>query len=102
MVWAFTSPLHCHFRLVAPPAREELPDPVEGPAGGLERACLAKSLRKQIVAVLTKDGMSRRQAEETLEIDVRDLQVDIRRSLAQENPPGGSNTFGSVMIVLRK
>jgi RNA polymerase sigma-70 factor (ECF subfamily) len=45
---------------------------------------LAKSLRKQIVGALTKDGMSRRQAEEALEVDVRDLQVDIRRSLAQE------------------
>jgi RNA polymerase sigma-70 factor (ECF subfamily) len=48
---------------------------------------LAKSLRKQIVAALTKGGMSRRQAEEALEVDVRDLQVDIRRSLAQETPP---------------
>ena len=48
---------------------------------------LAKSLRRQIVAALTKDGMSRRQAEEALEVDVRDLQVDIRRSLAQETPP---------------
>jgi len=48
---------------------------------------LAKSLRKQIVAALTKDGMSRRQAEEALEVDVRDLQVDIRRSLTQEAPP---------------
>jgi len=48
---------------------------------------LAKSLRKQILAALTKNGMSRRQAEEALEADVRDLQVDIRRSLAQETPP---------------
>jgi RNA polymerase sigma-70 factor (ECF subfamily) len=48
---------------------------------------LAKSLRKQIVAALTKGGMSRRQAEEALEVDVRDLQVDIRRSLAQETTP---------------
>src|SRR5438552_9178253 len=48
---------------------------------------LAKSLRKQIVAALVKGGMSRRQAEEALEVDVRDLQVDIRRSLAQETPP---------------
>jgi RNA polymerase sigma-70 factor (ECF subfamily) len=48
---------------------------------------LAKSLRKQIVAALIKGGMSRRQAEEALEVDVRDLQVDIRRSLAQEPPP---------------
>jgi RNA polymerase sigma-70 factor, ECF subfamily len=47
---------------------------------------LAKSLRKQIVAALTRDGLSRRQAEEALEVDVRDLQVDIRRSLAQESP----------------
>ena len=29
--------------------------------------------------------MSRRQAEEALEVDVRDLQVDIRRSLTQES-----------------
>ena len=48
---------------------------------------LAKSLRRQIVAALTKEGMSRRQAEEALDVDVRDLQVDIRRSLAQETPP---------------
>jgi RNA polymerase sigma-70 factor (ECF subfamily) len=49
---------------------------------------LAKSLRKQIIAGLTKGGMSRRQAEEALEVDVRDLQVDIRRSLAQETSDG--------------
>jgi len=48
---------------------------------------LAKSLRKQIIASLGRRGMSRRQAEEALETDVRDLQVDIRRSLAQESPP---------------
>ena len=47
---------------------------------------LARSLRKQIVASLGRQGMSRRQAEEALEVDVRDLQVDIRRSLAQETP----------------
>ena len=47
---------------------------------------LAKSLRKQIVTAMTRGGMSRRQAEEALEVDVRDLQVDIRRSLAQESP----------------
>jgi RNA polymerase sigma-70 factor, ECF subfamily len=45
---------------------------------------LAKSLRKQIMASLSRRGMSRRQAEEALEVDVRDLQVDIRRSLTQE------------------
>lgn len=46
---------------------------------------LTKSLRKQILAGLRRRGMSRRQAEEALEIDVRDLQVDIRRSLAQDS-----------------
>ncbi len=46
---------------------------------------LAKSLRKQILAGLLRRGMSRRQAEEALEVDVRDLQVDIRRSLTQES-----------------
>jgi len=46
---------------------------------------LAKSLRKQIVAALGRRGMSRRQAEEALEVDVRDLQLDIRRSLTQES-----------------
>jgi len=46
---------------------------------------LAKALRKQILAGLARRGMSRRQAEEALEQDVRDLQVDIRRSLAQDS-----------------
>jgi len=48
---------------------------------------LAKGLRKQILAGLSRRGMSRRQAEEALETDVRDLQVDIRRSLVQDSPP---------------
>jgi RNA polymerase sigma-70 factor, ECF subfamily len=49
---------------------------------------LAKSLRRQILASLTRRGLSRRQAEEALDIDVRDLRLDIRRSLAQESPAG--------------
>jgi RNA polymerase sigma-70 factor, ECF subfamily len=48
---------------------------------------LAKALRKQILAALGRRGMSRRQAEEALDIDVRDLQLDIRRRLAQESLP---------------
>ena len=48
---------------------------------------LAKLLRKQIMVSLSRRGMSRRQAEEALEVDVRDLQVDIRRSLTQESSP---------------
>ena len=46
---------------------------------------LAKALRKQILSGLGRRGMSRRQAEEALEVDVRDMQVDIRRSLAQDS-----------------
>jgi RNA polymerase sigma-70 factor, ECF subfamily len=48
---------------------------------------LTKALRKQILVGLARRGMSRRQAEEALEMDVRDLQVDIRRSLAQDSAP---------------
>jgi RNA polymerase sigma-70 factor (ECF subfamily) len=47
---------------------------------------LAKSVRKQILAGLSRRGLTRRQAEEALQVDVRDLQMDIRRSLAQESP----------------
>jgi RNA polymerase sigma-70 factor (ECF subfamily) len=49
---------------------------------------LAKSLRKKILAGMIQQGMARRQAEEALEVDVRDLRVDIRRSLAQDSPAG--------------
>jgi len=45
---------------------------------------LAKSLRKQILAALGRTGMSRRQAQEAIEVDVRDLRVNIRSRLAQE------------------
>jgi RNA polymerase sigma-70 factor, ECF subfamily len=47
---------------------------------------LAKLLRKQIVANLARRGMSRRQAEEALEVDVRDLNLDIRKRLTQDPP----------------
>ena len=46
---------------------------------------LAKTLRKQIMAALERKGLSRRQAAEALEVDVRDLQVNIRERLAQES-----------------
>jgi len=45
---------------------------------------LAKSLRKHILASLARRGMSRRQAQEALQVDVRDLRVNIRGQLAQE------------------
>jgi RNA polymerase sigma-70 factor, ECF subfamily len=48
---------------------------------------LTKGLRKQIVKNLVSVGMSRRQAEEALSADVRDLALDIRTSLAQDSVP---------------
>jgi RNA polymerase sigma-70 factor (ECF subfamily) len=46
---------------------------------------LAKNLRKQILNNLTRSGLSRRQAEEALLTDVRDLKVNIRSRLVQES-----------------
>ena len=47
---------------------------------------LTTGLRKQIVKNLVRQGMNRRQAEEALSADVRDLALDIRSSLAQDSP----------------
>src|ERR1700756_2815062 len=47
---------------------------------------LAKSLRKQILAALGRRGLTRRQAEEALEVDVRDLTLNLRERLAQDSP----------------
>jgi RNA polymerase sigma-70 factor (ECF subfamily) len=47
---------------------------------------LAKGLRKQILAGLGRRGMSRRQAEEALEVDVRDLTLNLRDTLTQDSP----------------
>ena len=46
---------------------------------------LTNGLRKQVLKNLVGLGMSRRQAEEALSADVRDLAVDIRASLAQDS-----------------
>jgi RNA polymerase sigma-70 factor (ECF subfamily) len=48
-------------------------------------AKLTKSLRKKILAGMMRQGIDRREAEEALEVDVRDLQVNIRRNLGQES-----------------
>lgn len=45
---------------------------------------ITNRLRKQIVARLTKAGLSRRAAEELLETDVRALEINVREKLAQE------------------
>jgi RNA polymerase sigma-70 factor (ECF subfamily) len=47
---------------------------------------VAKTLRKQILAGLARRGMSRRQAEEAMEVDVRDLTLNLRDRLAQDSP----------------
>ena len=46
---------------------------------------LTKALRKQIVKNLLAQGMSRHQAEEALDADVRDLTLDLRSSLTQDS-----------------
>jgi RNA polymerase sigma-70 factor (ECF subfamily) len=51
---------------------------------------LAKFLRRRILATLVEKGMSRRQAKEALQVDVRDLGLNVRSRMAQE---GGSQTF---------
>ncbi len=56
---------------------------------------LIKNLHKQILKNLTKLGLSRRQAEEALSTDVRDLALDIRASLAQESLPGAFSEKGA-------
>ena len=48
---------------------------------------LAKCLRKRIVAILVEKGMSRQQAEEAMQVDVRDLQLNLRQRLSQETAP---------------
>jgi RNA polymerase sigma-70 factor, ECF subfamily len=58
---------------------------------------LAKSLRKKILADMMRQGLGRREAEEALEVDVRDLQMNIRRSLGQESlPPAFSEKENTV------
>jgi len=46
------------------------------------------TLRKRIVAKLRQAGISKGEAEKLLELDVRDLGVDVRRGLAQEGQAG--------------
>jgi RNA polymerase sigma-70 factor, ECF subfamily len=46
---------------------------------------LAKTLRKTILAGMIRQGIGRREAEEALEVDVRDLRVNSLHSLAQEH-----------------
>jgi RNA polymerase sigma-70 factor (ECF subfamily) len=63
---------------------------------------LAKALRKKILAGMMQRGLSRRQAEEALEVDVRDLQVNIRRSLAQDSAEGAFSEKNESLRVRQK
>jgi RNA polymerase sigma-70 factor, ECF subfamily len=56
---------------------------------------LTKGVRKQILKNLVRYGMSRRQAEEALTADVRDLALDIRTSLAQDSVAGTFSEKGA-------
>jgi RNA polymerase sigma-70 factor, ECF subfamily len=53
-------------------------------------AKITKSLSKAIAKGLVSRGMSRRQAEEALETDVRDLSLDIGKQLRPENARNGT------------
>jgi RNA polymerase sigma-70 factor (ECF subfamily) len=57
---------------------------------------LVRTIRKDILRRLTERGMSRRQAEEALDADVRDLTVDIRHRLAQDSP---DRTFSREKVI---
>ncbi len=59
---------------------------------------LVKLLRKQILAALERKGMSRRQAEEALQVDVRDLRLNVRDRIAQES---SSRTFSEKEAEIR-
>ncbi len=56
---------------------------------------LLKGLRKQVIAGLVARGMNRAQAEETLEADVRYLQVDVSRKLQENRPAAFQQDKGS-------
>jgi RNA polymerase sigma-70 factor (ECF subfamily) len=56
---------------------------------------LLKGLRKKILAGLVARGMNRGQAEETLDADVRYLQVDVTRKLQENRPAAFQQDKGS-------
>ena len=56
---------------------------------------LLKGLRKQVLAGLVSRGMNRAQAEETLDADVRYLQVDVTRKLQENRPAAFQQDKGS-------
>ncbi len=55
---------------------------------------LARGLRENILKRLRSRGMDRRQAEEALDVDVRDLQLNIRARLTQDTGAAAFNKKG--------
>jgi RNA polymerase sigma-70 factor (ECF subfamily) len=56
---------------------------------------LTKAVRKQVLKNLMQQGMGRRQAEEALSADVRDVSLNIRASLAQDSVPPAFSEKGA-------
>lgn len=60
---------------------------------------LVKNIRKQIVVRLTRAGMSRQQAEEAMEIDVRDFSLNVGAALRPgEKPPALSSDLSDELV----
>lgn len=49
---------------------------------------ITSGLRKRIIKELGRAGISRKEAEEMLGVDVRELEIDVREQIAQERPAG--------------
>ena len=62
----------------------------------LER--LVHTLRRSIIKRLVDRGMSRRQAEEALDADVRDLAIDVRGHLGAKPPPATAASASSFSV----
>lgn len=54
---------------------------------------LTKSLQKQLVAEMVRRGMARQQAKEALEVDVRDVTLNIRKQLAPNTQESALQPF---------
>ena len=59
---------------------------------------ITKALRKSIRDGLVKGGMSKRQAEEALETDVRDIGIDVRRAWRKKKGYERSMNNGGIWL----
>jgi RNA polymerase sigma-70 factor (ECF subfamily) len=58
---------------------------------------LVTSVRKQIVERLVRGGMSKRQAEEAMELDVRDMEIDVGAALGRGKSAFPANLSGEMV-----